>query len=204
MNASPVLEHIQPAQKSQVVDVLSAAFYDYPAMRFFMSEEQADYGRKLRLLVDFFCEARLSMDWSPLVVRVDERPVAAALVNPPVATVFTSELRQALEELKVAVGSAVMDNMLAYEKTCERMEPEAPHHYLGMIGVLPDHQGQGYGRLLIDYIHQAADNDPKSTGICLNTESAQNVPLYQHLGYQIIGEADVGPLHTWSMFRPSN
>ena len=204
MNALPILEHIQPEEKGQVVDVLTAAFYDYPAMRYFMEGEQTDYGRKLQLLVDFFCEARLWMDWSPLVVRVDKTPVAAALVNPPAATVLTSELRQTLDELKEAVGSAVMNNMLAYEKTCERMEPEAPHHYLGMIGVLPGHQGQGYARLIISYIHEAVDNDPESTGICLNTENPKNVPLYRHLGYEVIGEADVGPLHTWSMFRPTN
>jgi ribosomal protein S18 acetylase RimI-like enzyme len=143
------------------------------------------------------------MDWPPLVVRVGGSPVAAALINPPVASVFTPELRQALDNLKEAVGSAVMDNLLAYEQTCEQMEPKSPHYYLGMIGVLPGRQGLGYGRLLIDHLHEAADHDPTATGVCLNTENPNNVPFYRHLGYEVIGEADVGPLHTWSMFRPS-
>lgn len=204
MSELPVINNVDPSEKGQAVEILTAAFYDYPAMRFFMREEQEDYGRKLRLLVDFFCEARLWKDWPPLVVRVRDKPVAAALVNPPVSSGLSAELQKALEVLKREVGTAVMDNLLAYENTCERMEPETPHYYLGMIGVLPGHQGSGYARLLLDYLHDAADKDPVATGVCLNTENPRNVSLYRHLGYEVIGQEDVGPLHTWSMFRPSN
>jgi GNAT superfamily N-acetyltransferase len=205
MADSPVIVHLQPEEKEEAVRVLTAAFHNYPAFRFFLQGEgEEDYGRKLRLMVSFFCEARLWMDWPPLVVRLATTPVAAALVNPPVETVFNPNLRQAFNQLKEAVGPTVINNLMAYEKTCERMAPESPHYYLGMIGVLPAHQGQGFARLLLEHVHQASDNNPQASGVCLNTETPKNVPLYRLFGYEVIGEEDVGPLHTWAMFRPSN
>ena len=44
---------------------------------------------------------------------------------------------------------------------------------------------------------------PQSRGISLTTESAANVPFYQHLGYQMVGYGRIGPgLETWAFFRP--
>jgi ribosomal protein S18 acetylase RimI-like enzyme len=186
------------------VDILTAAFHDYAAMRFFFEPDRSDYDRKLRQMVDFFSEARLQMDLPPIIVLENGQPVAAALANPPSSSVFTTDLRQRLEDLKQNVGTAVMDNLMAYENTCEAMEPEAPHYYLGMLGVLPGQQGKGYARLIIDHLQEMVDNHPQATGICLNTEKPNNVPFYRHLGFEVIGEEDVGPLHTWSLFRPSS
>ena len=44
---------------------------------------------------------------------------------------------------------------------------------------------------------------PESRGISLTTESAANVPFYEHLGYRIVGYGRIGTgLETWGFFRP--
>lgn len=204
MSGSTIIRHVSPEEKGLAVDILTAAFHDYAAMQFFFEPDRSDYDRKLRKMVDFFSEARLQLDLPPLIVLENGQPVAAALVNPPSSSVFTADLRQRLDDLSQTVGSAVMDNLLAYESTCEQMEPEAPHYYLGMIGVLPEHKGKGYARLIMKHLQQMVDNDPQATGLCLNTENPDNIPFYRHMGFDVIGEEDIGPLHTWCLFRPSS
>ena len=84
---------------------------------------------------------------------------------------------------------------------CDPLEPTELHHYVGMIGVRPHDQGRGYARLLLDAVHQMSDSDPDSTGVALTTETEQNLPFYQHFGYEILGKANVEDLETWTLFR---
>ena len=74
------------------------------------------------------------------------------------------------------------------------------HHFLGMIGILPTYQGKGYSKHLMNAVKEIALANPESTGICLSTELAENVPMYERFGYRVISEADVGELHFWCMF----
>lgn len=190
--------------KRQAVDVLTAAFYNYPVMQYILNQERPDYANKLRLMIDFFAEVRVVKGLRPFVMDMGDGPVAAALVNPPVSAMTSPELKQAFKDLIKAIGSANVGKLNAYEEKCEEMEPEVPHYYLGMIGVLPEHHRKGYARLLLEHIHKIVDKDSGAKGIALNTENPNNVPFYRRFGYEVIGEADVGSLHTWCLFRPSN
>ena len=73
-----------------------------------------------------------------------------------------------------------------------------------MIGILRDQAGRGLGRALLDAIHTMSESDPDSTGVSLTTETAANVPLYEHCGYHIVGHEQIlDGLETWGLFRPN-
>jgi len=201
---APVVFQVNSEGKEQVIEVLTAAFYNYPVMRYVLDQKWPDYRQKLKMIVGFFAEDRVVKGLRPFVIRIDDVHVAAALVNQPVRIPTPPELRQALKHLIKEIGSENFGKLKAYEDKCEEMEPDSPHYYLGMIGVLPEHQGKGYARLMLDHVHQIVDDDPEAMGIALNTENPNNVPIYRRFAYEVIGEADVGPLHTWCMFRPSS
>lgn len=203
MDNMPFVYQVEYGEKEQVVTVLTAAFNNYPVMRYVLEPGEPGYAQRLNAMVGFFCEVRFLKGWPVLGVRDGDNLVAAALANSPVNPPGPPQVQQAFKNLRQDIGSAAIERLTAYEDACEGLEPDAPHYYLGMVGVLPGQQGKGYARLLLDYLHETADNDPAATGACLNTESAGNLPIYRHLGYEVIGEVDVGPLHTWCMFRPS-
>ena len=71
-----------------------------------------------------------------------------------------------------------------------------------MIGVRARVRGSGLGRRMIEHVHSMSRADPESEGVTLTTEDPANVALYEHLGYEIVGHAVVGPkLSTWGFFR---
>ncbi|MBK8989996.1 MAG: GNAT family N-acetyltransferase [Chloroflexi bacterium] len=74
-----------------------------------------------------------------------------------------------------------------YMKTTLSSRPEDPHHYLVLIGVDPALQKQGAGRALLDHTHQLVKSNSNSIGIGLDTENHQNVPFYEHFGYELTG-----------------
>jgi len=73
-----------------------------------------------------------------------------------------------------------------------------------MLGIRKDFQGRGLGRSLVEHIKHLVRNHPVSTGICLNTETEGNVPVYERFGFTIIHEAEQDGLHTRCMFWESD
>jgi GNAT superfamily N-acetyltransferase len=66
--------------------------------------------------------------------------------------------------------------------------------HIEQISVLPDHQGTGVGRALIDRVAQWARGDGRSA-LTLTTFATipWNGPLYAHLGFVTLPESALGP-----------
>jgi ribosomal protein S18 acetylase RimI-like enzyme len=63
-----------------------------------------------------------------------------------------------------------------------------------MIGVRPESQGQGYARQLLEEVRRRSERHPCSTGVALDTENAENVAIYERLGYQVVARDRLGGL----------
>jgi GNAT superfamily N-acetyltransferase len=86
-----------------------------------------------------------------------------------------------------------------YERAMGILRPRGP---VWFVGVDPARQGQGLGRAVITPGLQAADAD--DVPAFLETQDSANVPFYESLGFDVIGELDLpdnGPKH-WAMRRP--
>ena len=138
----------------------------------------SNYDGKLRDLIDFFVEGRLTRS-VPLIGLYDSNALlGVAVVSPPQEAPVPSELEVCQARAERLLGREAMARFERYEKACEATDPGYVAHYLGMIAVRPDVQGRGLGRHLIDAVKARARSDPISTGVTLNTELASNLPFY--------------------------
>jgi GNAT superfamily N-acetyltransferase len=190
-------------ETEQAVTALCDAFYDYPVMRYVLGS-QTGYDRRLRVLVDFFVSARVFRDEPVLGVPGDGGALAAAaVVSLPGERPAPEALAVRREEVWRMIGAAERKRYEAFGDACAGFTLETPHHHLNMIGVRRAYAGRGFGRLLLDAVHDLAQADSQSAGVTLTTESPQNVALYQHFGYRVLGHAQVSEeLETWTFFRP--
>lgn len=194
------IERLTRENKPEVVSVLSAAFHDYPVMRFVLKSTDAEYEKDLNALVGFFCEVRLTRDWPVLGIRAEDGSLAAAaLVNDVLLNPLPLP-EQPLQQLKETIGDDAYQRLVAYELQSSIGEPKVLHHFLGMIGVHPNFQKKGYAAALMNFVKEMASKNSESNGVCLSTEIPWNVRFYEHHGYRVISEADVGDLHSWCMF----
>jgi GNAT superfamily N-acetyltransferase len=62
------------------------------------------------------------------------------------------------------------------------------------VTVHPDHQGRGIGRVLLDGVAGWA-RERANTAMTLTTyrDVAWNRPLYEHLGWFVLADHDIGP-----------
>lgn len=194
------VERLNRSDKEDAVRVFASSFYEYPVMRYILKSEGEKYESDLKALMGFFCEARLTKEFPLLGIRDGRELVAAAGISEPEFKQRPPELNKVYNDLTNKIGEEAIARYEAYE---EKSSPgiDAPHYFLGIIGVLASHQGKGYAKQIIEEVQRMSESHPTSKGVCLCTEDPPNVPIYEHLGYKVIREADVGDIHTWAMFR---
>ncbi len=195
------IERLADDAREIVVDVLCRAFQDYPVMRFVLGSG-GDHEERLRSLIEFFTDVRFAMEWPVLGVVVGDELVAVALVNEPHEKTFLERFQEGLDRVKEELGEAAFHRLGRFEEAAAVNESRELHYFVGMLGVLPEEQGRGYARLLLEYVRRLSV-DAGCAGVALSTEDPANVPFYEHMGFEVVGQGVVDDLSTWAMWWPN-
>lgn len=84
----------------------------------------------------------------------------------------------------------VLGTCSQFMQAAARTHPrEQPHWYLAAIGVDPPQRGQGAGAALLRSRLERCDK--AGTAAYLESSNPQNVPLYEHFGFQVTGALDL-------------
>ena len=186
----------------RVVDALAEAFRDYPVMRYFLGNGTPDYDARLRKAIDFFVASRVLRNEPLLGIEVGPALGAAAIVTIPDGRVSPPEVGERREALWAELGAETRARYDACSKVWEKFAVDVPHIHLNMIGVRASLARRGLGRVLLEHVQEVARRTPKVQGVTLTTEDPRNVPLYEHVGYEVADHAKIAPdLETWWMFR---
>lgn len=191
-------------RQEEAATALAWAFVPDPFMRYAFGDRRERYFDALMSLFRFSCAVRFDLGWPLLGVEHDGRIAAIAGVTDADDVPWPDALAEAYEQYKAAVGPEARARFERYATLADARKPAAPHHGVGVIGVHPDAQGRGYGRLLLDAIQAIAISHPTSTGVYLDTENPVNVTIYERCGYRQIGTAPFeGGVEIWYLFRPN-
>jgi GNAT superfamily N-acetyltransferase len=193
---------VEESALAQVVGVLCEAFHDYPVMRWVLGKD-GDYEGRLRTLVGFFVQARVLRSEPILMEPESGRASAAALVSFPGRVTSPASMDDLRDAVWRELGPGPRGRYAAFGEACLPLSAPVPQVHLNMVGVSAAARGTGAARRLIERVHALSAAEEWSQGVGLTTEDPANVPLYQHLGYTIVGHARVSShLETWAFFRP--
>ena len=186
--------------------MLADAFHDYPVMRFVLGPDApgvSPYGVRLHRLVQLFVSNRAYRNDPMLGVRDDSGALVAAAVMSLPASANPSPAFIALREsIWAELGAEARARYDLYVTNAQFFTAMPPHHHLNMIGVRRTQQRLGLARRLLEAVHALAAADPQSSGVSLTTERPENVALYEHFGYRVVGHVRVSAeAETWGLFR---
>lgn len=186
--------------------VLADAFADYPLFATALTDRVRRHAALPLLWRDVLGHMR---DGGPVTVDLverDDRTVGAAvwisdaMFDDTLRTVLkgrylrfaaTAGLRPALRLLRIQNGIDALHQRVVTEH----------HSYLLAIGVLPGWQGQGIASELLQ--RGLARADERQLPVYLETQSAVNVAVYRHFGFEVPLEHEADGVHTWAMLRPA-
>src|SRR6476659_6506270 len=173
------------ATADDVVRVVCEAFADYPVMRYVLGE-RGDYAERLRTLIRFFHGARVLRDDAILGITENGLLVAVALCSLP-DRVAPPELDLLRDRTWAALGADARARYDDCVRAWESTGVDEPNIHVNMLAVVPEHQGRGLARALLERVHAMSRERTDSRGVTLSTEAEPNVALFRHLGYRVVG-----------------
>jgi ribosomal protein S18 acetylase RimI-like enzyme len=196
--------NIQPITRQtyhQAAQVLGQAFMVDPvSMAVYKSFSSA---RMLRSLVnDFRAEIKVCLQRAyPIQVNEGDRLLGAAVIYPPGCYPLPR-----FQQWRLLIQSVLENGFYDIRgwsnwlDEVDRYHPTEPHYYLEYIGVQPECQRQGVGKMIMQHMLARADED--QVGCHLENGNPRNLPYYQRFGFQVTKELDILGLKTWLMWRP--
>lgn len=184
-----------------LIEITSQAYRADPLIRYFVRDDgrQAD---GLRRLFDF-CLREQALPHGRVSMARDGSACAAWL--PPAnarASMPLLEQLLLLPRMARICSPARIPRLLATMRLLERHHPTAPpHHYLYLLAVRPERQGQGLGGALLQAGLRPIDR--ARTATYLETASKPNLAFYRRHGFVVTGEAHLpfgGPT-VWFLWR---
>jgi GNAT superfamily N-acetyltransferase len=175
--------------------VLASAYHDDPVLSWVLPDETRRRVR-LRGIMELFA-GRFQRHGEN---RINEAGTGAAVWAPPGAT-FTPEEDLRFEAGLVTASAGDLSRLGALIELLDEHRPDVPHHYLNLLGVIPDRQGAGIGSALLRAVLDGADR--RRVPAYLEATSARNRDLYERHGFEVRAElrtSDCPPL--WAMWRP--
>lgn len=199
--SEPQVYQLKEAQVPDAVDILCAAFRNYPMLDYFFGHEGENAESCMRRLFDMGCRARIALDWPLLGCEIDGKLQGVAYGTPPDPEDWPADLATEFDQFFSSLSEQTHINGSNYNERLKNHRHPNPHHYLHAIGVLPEAQGQGVGKLLLEAFQALSIAHPISTGVGLDTEVDSNVKLYESVGYVVEHHLMLDDVPMWFMFR---
>jgi ribosomal protein S18 acetylase RimI-like enzyme len=207
---SYVIDDLYKIQKKDIKNscqVLGTAFHDDPAWIHVIPDEVE---RKKKLPIVFEYVVRYSLKYGEVYAPTENLEGIAAWV--PHTTVEKSLwrlIRSGAFRTALKMGSEIGNRI---QKLFDQIDEDRREHmkdrsylYLQAIGVLPEFQGQGFGRRLLKPMF--AKSDIEGVSIYLETETEKNMKIYSKYGFKVLkeGSASGTEFRFWEMVRePKN
>lgn len=206
---SEAIRDLQPSDKAAFIALMADAFARDPLF----GAAFGDRGRPgnkaaTEVFLSFLFDMTRIMGGTPRGLFVDGQLAGCSLVEPPAGNRVAQTCRtlaSLFRFLPVAIRLPLRTTVLlnSYMKATRAAAPRLPHHYLTLVGVLPERQGQGLGRRLVEDALEQSRRHRRSKGLGLDTENAANATLYSRWGFEMRETVDIGGLTAYCMFRPT-
>ncbi len=105
-------------------------------------------------------------------------------------------------------GLTTLARVLGFMEHMDAMHKQSAttaHYYLLMLGVHPQAQGKGVGKILMNHLLERAEQE--SMPVYLETQSERNLDLYRRFGFNVVIEDSVPGitgLKSWGMRRSAS
>jgi len=187
----------------EATEVLARAFEDDPLIRYFLSGHEKDYLEGVRKIFEYQCLMYIEMEL-PIFGTVGNHQITGiSCLSVPEKKNRPDSLIEVDRHFEEFMGPESFGRIKRYMKLNKKNTLEKPHHYLAVLGVHPDFQGKGFGRLLLERVSAMVLDHDVSKGVFLETAKLKNVEMYKHFGYNLLATVKLdGIVDLWYMFKP--
>jgi ribosomal protein S18 acetylase RimI-like enzyme len=182
-----------------VCELIGAAFADNPST---LANVRGDRARARRVMREAVRVAKFGHPWSSALVVVQGHEIVGALNAaqwPHCQLGIAQKIKTAPS--MVRIWTTALPRAFTMMRRREAHDPGQAHWHIGPIGVRPDLQGHGIGKILLATF--LATVDEQNLPAFLETDVDRNVTLYQKFGFTVTSREDIIGVDTRFMWRDS-
>ena len=189
----------------QARSLLYHSYKDEPTFKYLLDAHRPGYKQRIRATIRELI--RLHMDRGEFIFGVvhkaDDRLLGVAFFSDLQLKMDIS--KQLFWRLKMILtaGFESTRRFVDYFNDVQESLPSKNHRMVSLIGIHPDFQKQGLGKLLLESIHAITDQDENSIGLFLDTGNNRYLDFYQSLSYEVFTELPLGQLKEFVLYRPN-
>jgi len=170
--------------KNVVVEILTKSFKSDPHINFLL--EKSKNKNKLRIIMEYVFEESFNKG----EIYLNEENTAVALWNTSKNEKFNWRFIYRNLSFLWQIGVESTVRILKTDKLVNMCHPRAGRFaHLYTIGVLPESQGKGYARKLINCMVEKLSST--QTTLYLETANVTNIGIYNKMGFHIFHTVDV-------------
>jgi ribosomal protein S18 acetylase RimI-like enzyme len=190
-----ILSPLVPRMMPEAASVLARAFSTNPLNR-------AAFGNDVLRRNEAFFTTGLAVMKGTRLVALDQNRIVGVIhwVDAPGCQFSGGEKLRMMPGLLSGLGARCAVKILSWLSAWSADDPSDPHVHLGPIGVDPDLQGRGVGRLLME--RYCGELDASGKAGYLETDRPENVAFYRRFDFETVREISVLGVPNFLMERP--
>ncbi|GGE78630.1 GNAT family N-acetyltransferase [Streptosporangium jomthongense] len=197
----PVIVRLDITALNEARSILYDAYLSEPTFQYLFNHRKPGYKQRVRATVRELVDLYFDLEQEAVGVMVNDTLVAVAFIGDPdlrlnLADQFSWRIRMVL-----TAGYASTRRYLSYHERIRAMLPQPLAHQLPLMGVNPKYQNRGYGRLLLKAVQRLCADNPRGSGLVLDTGNNRYLPFYESEGFRSLGKIRLGGFEDHILFR---
>tara|TARA_R110000824_G_scaffold240024_1_gene428670 strand:+ start:185 stop:847 length:663 start_codon:yes stop_codon:yes gene_type:complete len=197
----PVIVRLDISALNEARSILYDAYRDEPTFQYLFNHRKPGYKQRVRATLRELVDLYIDLGQEAVGVMDNDTLVAVAFIGDPdlrlnLADQFSWRIRMVL-----TAGFASTRRYLDYHEKIRAMLPQPLAHQLPLMGVNPKYQNRGYGRLLLKAVQRLCADNPRGSGLVLDTGNNRYLPFYESEGFRSLGKIRLGGFEDHILFR---
>lgn len=200
-NPEPVIVRLDHSARNEARSILYHAYRNEPTFQYLFDHRKPGYDQRVRATVRELIDLYIELNQDAIGVMVGDTLVAVAFIGEPELRLNLADQLSWRIRMVLTTGFASTRRYLDYHRKIREMLPQPLAHQLPLMGVNPGYQNRGYGRLLLKTVEALCAENPRASGLVLDTGNSRYLPFYESEGFRSLGKIRLGDFEDHVLFR---
>ncbi|MDV3503753.1 GNAT family N-acetyltransferase [Marinobacter sp. M-5] len=199
--SEPVVVRLDEDARNEARSILFHAYLHEPTFQYLFDHRRAGYAQRVRATIRELVDLYIDLNQESVGVMVDDTLVAVAFIGEPELRLNLADQISWRIRMVLTAGFASTRRYLDYHEKIKQLLPQPLAHQLPLMGVNPKYQNLGYGRLLLSTVERLCAENPRGSGLVLDTGNSRYLPFYESEGFRSLGRIRLGDFEDHVLFR---
>lgn len=192
---------LDPAALTEAKAILFRSYKNEPTFKYLFEFGRPGYEQRVRATIRELVRQHFEAQQDVIGLALDNHLIAVALIGSPNVRLDLGKQINWRLRMMLTAGMDCTWRYINYHKQIHRCLPKNEHHELPLMGVDAKYRNMGYGRQLMESIEAICKENPRSSGIALDTGNMRYLQFYKELGYKVVGQIKLGDLTESVLFK---